>query len=119
MPEDNATDLIAALDKLLSEERAALIGGDLDQITRLAPQKEALMTRLGQITDLERQPVADLQNKILRNQALFDHALEGIRTVSRRLSALRKVRGTLDIYDQSGAKKSVTFKDGGSLEKRA
>ena len=51
--------------------------------------------------------------------ALLDTALEGIRAVADRVSALRRVRDTLETYDQTGRKTTFESMHKGRVEKRA
>jgi hypothetical protein len=63
--------------------------------------------------------VSALQAKLERNQVLFDQALAGIRNVASRLSALRRLRKTLETYDEHGRKSALVTSEDNKLEKRA
>ncbi|MGZ2259736.1 flagellar biosynthesis protein FlgN [Roseobacter sp. A03A-229] len=119
MTNEEFEDVIDALDDLLDAERAALLAGDLDEVARLLERKEALIERFATLEDADRAPLADLQVKVKRNQALLDQALEGIRSVSRRLAALRRVRSSLETYDEKGERRKIDMSPDGSVEKRA
>ncbi|MFL4469464.1 flagellar biosynthesis protein FlgN [Tateyamaria armeniaca] len=108
-----------ALEDLLDAERAALLVGKLDDVSRLHPQKERLIAVLRDHASEDRDRFKGLHHKVERNQVLLDSALNGIRSVARRLSAIRQVRTSLDTYDSLGRKKSVDLRPSGSLEKRA
>ncbi|WP_299728718.1 hypothetical protein [uncultured Tateyamaria sp.] len=108
-----------ALEDLLDAERAALLVGKLDDVSRLHAQKEGLIAALTDHASENRAAFETLYHKVERNQALLDSALHGIRSVARRLSAIRQVRKSLDTYDSLGRKKTVDVRPGGSLEKRA
>lgn len=114
-----SNDLFDALDDLLEEERAALLTGDLEKVGRLFDRKEGLIEELSQLEQFEARTLNTLQDKMKRNQALLDSALEGIRAVAGRLAALRRVRSTLDTYDSNGAKRSIKIGKDGAVEKRA
>jgi ferric-dicitrate binding protein FerR (iron transport regulator) len=119
MNERNTPRLLDELYEILDQERQALIAGDLDRIAGFAQRKEALFEAL-KAADLPAPPDLEaLQAKATRNQALFDASLAGIRSVSNRLAALRQVGSSLDVYNASGARQTVSLRDGGSLEKRA
>lgn len=111
--------LIDELDTLLGREREALVNGKLDQLGELLERKEAIITALNSVTELERESLAHVQDKVARNQELLDSAMEGIRSVAARMAELRKVRRGLDIYDKAGRKTSFGTRGSTSLEKRA
>ena len=119
MAHENFDTVIEELDEVLDLEREALLCGDLDQIGRLLERKESLIDQLSNLEQGEREALEDLNSKVLRNQALLDHALEGIRTVARRLAALRRVRSSLDTYDERGERCTIDMTTDGTIEKRA
>jgi len=112
-------ELIDTLDDLLDRERQALLGGELDQIARIAEQKEGLIDALNANASLSPQGLTDLQAKVARNQALLDGALQGIRKVAMRLAALRKIRRSLETYDAKGQKQTIQGEVDRRMEKRA
>lgn len=116
MAEKTIEDVRDALDDLLDAEREALLSGDLDQIGRMVSQKETLVAGLNgaDISDITR-----LQQKLTRNQILLDRALLGIRSVANRLGSLRRIRRSLETYDQSGRKSALASTNHGRVEKRA
>ena len=119
MTNDSPQSLINQLDALLDDERRALLEGNLEAIATLLDRKETLIDALnaqepGAKTDLE-----SLQGKVNRNQALLDGALQGIRKVAGRMSAFRKIRHTLETYDESGRKKAIQGEVDHQIEKRA
>lgn len=119
MTDMNLEDTISELDHLLEIERKALLQGDFDAITGLVPEKERLIDTLTELQPSRPEALIDLQRKLARNGALFDSALEGIRAVASRLSTLRKLRRSLDTYDQSGRKTPLVEGQATRLEKRA
>lgn len=119
MKDDSLQVTIDALDDLLDAERAALLDGKLDEVSRLHARKEGLIDALNRLEVQDREDFEALHTKVARNQALLNSALEGIRSVARRLAAIRRVRGSLETYDSLGRKCSVDMRPGGSLEKRA
>lgn len=116
---DKAQDIIDALDDLLEREREALLGGDLDSIARLLEEKEALFDRLNALSQDTSPDLSALKGKVQRNQALLDNALKGIRAVAARMSAMRKIRRSLDTYDESGNRTTIEGHKAAQLEKRA
>lgn len=119
MTQDLHQGLIDDLDLLLEKERDLLIKGKLDALPGLLEQKEALISALGQLDGLEADFLQPLRGKVMRNQALLDGALRGIRTVANRFSALRRIRRTLETYDDQGRKSSLRQSHDNKLEKRA
>jgi flagellar biosynthesis/type III secretory pathway chaperone len=108
-----------ALDDLLEAERAALLSGDLEKLTRMFEGKEALINALNDAEHADLEALQTLDGKLKRNQQLLDGALEGIRSVARRMAALRRIRGSLDTYGSDGKKQSITIDADPSVEKRA
>lgn len=119
MPHDTLQETIAELDGLLDRERIALLDGDLDALAAMHDEKAALIEALSRQEAAETDRLTDLNAKVERNQALLDSALEGIRSVARRLAAIRRVRQSLDTYDARGKKSSVDLRVDRSVEKRA
>jgi flagellar biosynthesis/type III secretory pathway chaperone len=111
--------MVDQMDRLLDEERHALLDGDLEAIGALLTRKEALIDALNALTSGGAKDIKGLQGKVLRNQALLDGALQGIRTVAGRLAALRKIRRTLETYDRSGQKSTISDIIEHQVEKRA
>ncbi|MDU8929621.1 flagellar biosynthesis protein FlgN [Alisedimentitalea sp. MJ-SS2] len=110
---------IEAPDKLLDRERQALLEGDLEHLVTQLEEKEALIERLNECEDAGGEPLNALQVKVLRNQALLDSALQGIRSVASRMSALHRIRRSLDTYDESGRKTTIESLAEPKVEKRA
>lgn len=119
MTHEISQDAMDALDDLLDEERDALLKGDLDLVGRLVGHKESLIEQLAQSEHAQLEGLMHLDEKFKRNQILLDSALEGIRRVARRLSALRRVRNALDTYDAQGERRTIDMDATASFEKRA
>ncbi|MFD1195064.1 flagellar biosynthesis protein FlgN [Seohaeicola saemankumensis] len=111
--------ILGELDDLLERERDALLAGDLEGLSRILREKEQVIDRLNQLLPPTFLDLDVLKDKALRNQALLDTALEGIRAVADRVSALRRVRDTLETYDQTGRKTTFESMHKGRVEKRA
>ncbi|MEL7091356.1 MAG: flagellar biosynthesis protein FlgN [Pseudomonadota bacterium] len=111
---------LAALDDLLEEERLSLLVGDLDTIHDMHQRKASLIDTLGQLDAAEAEAnLRALNEKVERNQALLDSALAGIRSVARRLAMVRRVRQSLEYYDEDGSKTTVEIGVERQVEKRA
>ena len=110
--------ILARLDRLLDEERAALIAGRLDRIATLGAEKDALLVDLPSL-DGGPADLARLRGKAERNERLMASALDGIRMVSDRLATMRRLRDQLDTYDQTGRRNPITPPRPGKVERRA
>ena len=119
MTNETAQRPIAALDELLETERRALLGGDLEKVTTLLPTKEDLIGRLEDLSPADPALLRALSRKIARNQALLTGAMEGIRAVNDRLSALRRVRDGLETYGADGKRRAISTSESPSVERRA
>lgn len=112
-------DLYHSLDTLLDREREALLNGDLSTISGLVIEKEQLIEQIATTDNTGRQELATLHRKALRNQELLDITLQGIRTVANRFATLRRIRKTLETYDETGKKSVVQALPPSNLERRA
>ncbi|MEM6309066.1 MAG: flagellar biosynthesis protein FlgN [Pseudomonadota bacterium] len=110
---------IDALEDLLDAERTALLAGKLDDVSRLRTRKERLISTLNEHGSFQAEKFEGVREKAKRNHVLLDSALNGIRSVTQRLSAIRKVRQSLETYDSFGRKQIVDIQTGGTLEKRS
>lgn len=113
------TSAISELNSLLDAERAALLGGNLQEVTDLLEPKEALIIRMNETVQTDLEAMQALDDKVKRNQLLLGGALEGIKTVADRMEALRRVRNSLETYGADGKKHDITVGDRRSVEKRA
>lgn len=115
---DETTRVFDALDTLLERERIALLEGRLDALAELLAEKEQLIDALAAIP-LDRDGLIALRGKAERNQNLMDSALRGIRSVATRLGTLRRLRRSLETYDQAGRRRTIVTQGGSQVEKRA
>lgn len=116
---ENAQDIFDQLDDLLEKEHDAMLAGDLDCIARLVDQKETLIGQLTQLEQSDELPVATLQNKLQHNHALLENALQGIRRAASRMAAIRRVRRSLETYDEAGQKRTIDGEVVHQVERRA
>lgn len=119
MTEDTPQTLIDRLDDLLETERSALLAGDLETIASLLARKEALIDALNRMQPNDQGALEKLHEKVTRNQALLDGALQGIRRVAARMAAMRRIRRSLETYDQSGRRQVIEGEVVHKVEKRA
>ncbi|WP_300546599.1 flagellar protein FlgN [Roseovarius sp.] len=119
MTHDTEHQIIRRLDSLLEIERAALLKGDLQAIPKLVEEKEGLIDALNAMTDSVPSKLEALQAKVTRNQALLDGALQGIRNVAARMAAFRRMRRSMETYDEYGHKHTILGEVDHKVEKRA
>lgn len=119
MRQDEFQIALDELEDLLEAERAAVLNGNIDEVGRLFDQKSRLLEQLGGWDTANAEVAAALRIKLERNQNLLESAADGVRSVARRLSAVRRVRESLDTYDAQGQRTTVDLKSCGALEKRA
>ncbi len=103
--------------KLLKEERAALLAGQLAKVSALSDRKDEIIRDL----DLMRMSVVDaqrLKTSAAENARLFQAAIEGLRDAQHRLAELREVRQGLSIYTAAGNRETVR-PAGGGMEHKA
>ena len=118
MTGENEDRIIAQLDALLDDERAALLDGDLSRIGSGVAEKERLVQALNATAD-RAQDLAALQAKMTRNQSLLDGALQGIRSVAARMANYRQIRKSMDTYDGQGRKHTIPGEVARTVQKRA
>lgn len=111
--------LIDEMDDLLDTELKALTRGDLSRATALVDRKEKLVYELGQLRTEDMNDLPRLHEKMSHNQALLDGALQGIRHVSARLTALSKVQRQLETYGEDGRRHTIEGQVVHKVEKRA
>lgn len=119
MTHESNQKIIDRLDELLEIERMALLEGNLERIAGLVDEKESLIDALNALDASPQQGLSALQEKVTRNQALLDGALQGIRTVAARMAAFRRIRRSLETYDESGRKQIIQGEIESKVEKRA
>ena len=116
---DDFESIIDELDDVLETERAALLAGHLEEVNRLFDRKTRLIDAFAQLDEADAAAVTALRRKVERNQGLLEAAADGVRSVARRLAAIRRVRESLETYDAQGKRNTVDVKSGATLEKRA
>ncbi|WP_170362376.1 MULTISPECIES: flagellar biosynthesis protein FlgN [Ruegeria] len=119
MPTNSETDLIRSLEEVLDLERSALVDGDLDRLSHMAPEKEKLIGAINELQVLDSAELIRLQQKVERNQALLNSAAEGIRAVASRMAELRRVRQEFSTYGADGQRNGYAVRRNAKLEKRA
>ena len=108
---------IEALRALLDQERQLLLTGKIEALTKIAPEKERLLSHLAGSTD-DAGLLDQLRRKADRNQELLVAVSKGIRAVSRRLELLRTQKTQLRTYDSVGQSQNLTQRKS-TFEKRS
>ena len=116
---DCTSTAIADLDRLLEEERAALLGGNLPALDEMLERKSVLIETLAREAAGAPEALEPLQIKLRRNRELFEQALAGLRAVSDRLQTLREVHEGGGTYDVSGQRRRIEKAARHRLEKRS
>ena len=119
MTKNDENELKKRLESLLTQERAALLSGDLSAIGELTEEKEHLAERLQEIGPEGLDALRGLHDMARRNQALLDGALQGIRLATARLAAYRQLRKSMDTYDPQGRKTAIPGVIAHKVERRA
>jgi len=119
MSNDASERAMRAVAALLDRERAARLAGDLGAVAAIAEDKEALLARLVPAAEADPALLGTLREKAAGNQELLDAALHGIRRVSERLAAYRRVRRAMETYDPQGRKATIPGDVAHRLERRA
>ena len=119
MTGDTAQHLITRLDEILDAERAALLRGDIQTLERHVEEKEALIAALNALAPTEAQDLPALQDKARHNQALYEGALDGLKRVASRIAAFRRIRESLETYDEAGRRRTIRGTIDTTVEKRA
>ncbi|MDJ1008284.1 MAG: hypothetical protein QNJ13_10720 [Paracoccaceae bacterium] len=112
----DSTALIDAFEDLLDQERALLLSGSLDGLGRIAELKTGLAAHLRNAAG--NQDLGRLKRKAQRNTRLLEAAGAGIRSVLRRVDALRNGPAPLSTYAADGQRTTLGGTSA-SLERRA
>lgn len=111
--------LIRKLDALLDVERQALLDGNLQALADIVDDKEQLIDALNKAEMNSNEELSPINDKVERNQMLLEQALNGIRSVARKLADIRQAKRTFDTYDRQGQKNRIEADAETSVEKRA
>ena len=106
----NPTRTDEALDRLLDHEKQLILSGRIEALAQISAEKDRLMARLGQ-SPSGAEALDQLRRKADRNQQLLMAVAKGIRTVSRRLEALKAQqsgRARFSTYDRGGRTAQLT-----------
>ena len=107
------------LDSILEKERSALLNGEIEELQTLAEGKNRLLSALENSDPISAGQIIPLKQKLRRNKALIESALEGIQAVASRIEDTRQLKKVMHTYDQQGAKKEIRSGSERSIEVRA
>lgn len=110
--------MIDALEDLLDKERTAILNGALQDMGRLAGEKERVL-EAGNMAVPDQSTLDRLRRKAARNQQLLTAAIRGVRAVTSRLDVLRNGPGEMNTYDRAGQRTTLGSHNRGTLHRRA
>ncbi|SEV92955.1 hypothetical protein SAMN05444851_0381 [Aliiroseovarius sediminilitoris] len=117
MEDSSAPTAMNALEDLLERERVFILSGEIEKLTRLAPEKERLLNSVKSL-EADQPALERLRHRADRNQQLLAATVRGIRAVKQRLDALMKGQSELRTYTREGRAQDLS-KRGSSFERKA
>ncbi len=99
-----------ALAALLERERACILAGEIDKLTRLLPEKERLLNGLKTLNG-NAPAVEHLRRQADRNQHLLAASARGIRSAQMRLNALMTAQSELRTYTREGRARDLSKRE--------
>ena len=90
--------------RLLERERTLLMGGNLEALSEIAKQKEAMLPN---VRTLNADAQARLRASADQNHALLGAAMRGLRGAIRRIKAISGAGAPLQTYSASGARSAL------------
>jgi len=116
--QNNTFPRVDALEDLLDKERAAILSGALEDMGRIAGEKEKVLDS-HTLTAPDQETLDRVQRKAARNQQLLSAAIRGVRAVAARLDVMRNGPGEMNTYDSAGQRKTLGRRHQGALHRRA
>ena len=113
----NPASIASALEDLLKRERAAILAGDFEKLSSLAPDKERLLNRL-RVPEGHPAALEKLRRRADQNQQLLAASARGIRAAKLRLEALVSGRSELRTSTREGQAQDLSKRDS-CLERKA
>lgn len=114
-----ASEAHLAIEELLDNEREAILGGRLQDLTRLVEAKETLLRDVIGTVLPNPQTLKRLKDKAERNQVLLGSVVKGVRSVSARLEILRNPQTSLKTYSATGTRQALGSSSSTTMERRA
>ena len=94
--------VLRSLKRLLREERAALLSGDLSRIGDMTEEKETLLKKIP-ASGISAAALSQVSIDISRNQALLLAAQSGLKSAEQTIGKLNDATTKSVVYDRSGA----------------
>lgn len=116
--QSDSVDISDALEDLIDKERAAILSGALEEMGRIATEKERVLGG-HTLTAPDQRTLDRLRRKAARNQQLLAAAIRGVRAVTSRLDVLRNGPGEMNTYDRAGQRTTLNSRHQGTLHRRA
>jgi len=110
--------IIDALEDLLDKERVAILRGALQDMERLAVEKERVLES-GIVSVPDQGTLDRLRGKAARNQQLLTATIRGVRAVTARLDVLRNGPVEMNTYNRKGHRLILGARNKGALHHRA
>ena len=109
--------LLREMERLLGEERDALVEGDLGRVEKVLAEKEAVLRRLEEYDRRQRGDVAapapsGVEGLLSRQEENVSMLRGMMERLGNELSALRERRNTLRAYAEGGGGRGAAFLDG-------
>ena len=111
-------DVAVLLHAILSEERAALTGGDFAALASIALRKEELLRRFAVQGPGDLSRLRMLASELARQQRLIEASLAGVRAARVRIAALRAAERGTRSYGRDGSSQRIGAETPG-FERRA
>ena len=104
MPREPLNDLLSRLHAIVAAQVAALDGDDVDEVERLAPERDALAARLDgyQASDLRAEDRALLEQVAALDQRLLASARQSIDQANQDMRSIFRGHGALQQYQRRG-----------------
>ncbi|MEL6169665.1 MAG: hypothetical protein AAFR35_13315 [Pseudomonadota bacterium] len=106
MEQTDSVSVDAVMD-FLERERAALTDGRFDELEGLATEKERLSRALAE-KRLDAETLVEVRRTAERNAVLLEAAARGLRSVVRRVRALRDAQKPLETYSRDGVRRTLS-----------
>ena len=106
------------LDRVLDEERNALLRGQIQSLDHSHRIKLLEKHSKMNFSDLRDFRVEVVQRKLKRNEELYDSAVKGVESARNRLNEILRAKQKLTTYTKNGKSKKVTLTRSSSFERK-
>lgn len=104
------------MSRLLDSERDILLGGNLQALSKISKEKEAMIPNMRTLDPAAR---LRLKSSVDQNHALLGAAMRGLRGAIRRINMIGGASAPLQTYGANGNRSSLQQPRKRDLEKRA